>query len=391
MTSSHLALKGGGALAALLTLSTGLPAQQQVCFTDSVALTPTNWTDTMTVSKFDPALGVLTGIDFILSGEEQGSAAVESLDGSPTTVTTQFQATITLTRPDMSVIVVTVPAAIFTDDLAAFDGIVDFMGPSGETHGGIVANDMDSASSTDPMDLALFTGMAGNPGTIDLPVTGMGTSTASGSGNLISQFMTSAASDVQVCYTYELDCNGNGIPDSDDIGQGNSNDVTPDGIPDECQPATTSFCEGDGSANGGADCPCMNNGNPGEGCDNGSGSGALMTASGVPSVSNDTLSITVTGVQPTTPGFFFFGADSSGGGGGVPFGSGLRCIDFAVPVLKQNGGGTIPSGMSPPLSVLLNIQPGATNYFQYWYRNPTGPCPGLSANTTNGVQVTWGL
>ncbi|NJN69523.1 MAG: hypothetical protein HC801_04020 [Nitrospira sp.] len=62
-----------------------------------------------------------------------------------------------------------------------------------------------------------------------------------------------------------------------------------------------------------------------------------------------------------------------------------------MPVLKQDGGGTIPMGGSPPLSVLLNIQPGVTNYFQYWYRNPFGPCPGLSANTTNGVCVTWGL
>ena len=48
----------------------------------------------------------------------------------------------------------------------------------------------------------------------------------------------------QLCLTYTTapDCNGNGIPDSVDIGDGDSQDADGDGIPDECQ------CPGD--ANG---------------------------------------------------------------------------------------------------------------------------------------------
>lgn len=379
-------------LAALVLGANTLPAfQLQVCSSDDVALRPTNWNATLTFDRFDPALGVLQSIDITLSGEAEGSAAVESLDMTPTTVNTQFQATIRLNRPDTTTLVVTSPSTMFTDDLAEFDGIIDFMGDSGETHSAIVTSGMEIATLTGMADLALFTGPSGNPGTIDLPASATGTSTASGSGNLLTQFMTSASGNFLVCYNYALDCNGNGVPDSDDISQGTSHDVTPDGVPDECQPNTTSFCEGDGSANGGADCPCMNNGNPGQGCDNGTGMGAVLSATGVPSVSNDTLSLTASGLLPTTPGMFFFGNTPAAGGDGIPFGNGLRCILTGTRLAKQTGGGNYPQPGSPPLSVLLGIQAGTTNLFQFWYRNPNGPCPGLGVNTTNGLKVTWGL
>jgi hypothetical protein len=189
--------------AAFLFTSAASAQTQQVCFTDNVPLTNTNWTDSVTIPKFDAGLGTLTQIDFMLTGNIQGSAAVESTDTSPTVVQLQFQATLTLTRPDLSVIVVTVPLANFNDSLAAFDGTIDFAGPSGTMHPGINAMASNTATSPPPAsDIALFTGPAGNPGTIVLPITGLGTSFASGSGNVITQFMTAAAADVQVCYTY---------------------------------------------------------------------------------------------------------------------------------------------------------------------------------------------
>ncbi len=191
-------------IAAGLFSSVASAQTQQVCFTDSFPLTNTNWNGSVTIPKFDAGLGTLTQIDFMLTGNIQGSAAVESLDTSATVVQLQFQATLTLTRPDLSVIVVTVPLANFNDSLAAFDGTIDFAGPSGASHPGINASQSNSATSPPPAsDIALFTGPAGNPGTIVLPLTGLGTSFASGSGNVITQFMTAAAADVQVCYTYQ--------------------------------------------------------------------------------------------------------------------------------------------------------------------------------------------
>jgi len=171
------------------------------CFTDSVPLQSTNYMSTVSIPKFNPALGTLQTIQFTLSGNVQGTARAESLDASPTIVNTTFSANLTLTRPDLTVIVVTIPIANFNDSFSAFDGVIDFAGTSGITHSGINANDSDFVISPPPLsDLVLFTG-AGN---IVLPVSAVGSSIASGSGNLITQFTTEASATVEVCYTYEV-------------------------------------------------------------------------------------------------------------------------------------------------------------------------------------------
>ena len=150
---------------ALPLTSAAAQTPQQVCYTASIPLQSTNWNQSMTFPKFDPALGQLVSIDFTLNGHIEGSVREESLDGSPTVVTTNFQAQITLTRPDLSVIVVTIPIANFNDTFTAFDGAIDFGGTSGVSHLGITAN-------------------------------------ASGSGNLITQFLTQASANCTVCYHY---------------------------------------------------------------------------------------------------------------------------------------------------------------------------------------------
>ena len=381
--------------ASSLLLSTPLAAagnQLQTCGSDTIPLQTTNWSATATVPKFDPSLGVLLQIEFELKGDIQGSAAIESLDAAPSVVTTNYQAGVTLTRPDTSVIVVTLPRQVLVDNLTAFDGTIDFAGTSGITHGNLSTNTTSTAISTAPADLALFTGPAGNPGTIDLTVDAIGTSNANGSGNIITQFMTQAGAEVRVCYVYGLDCNGNGIDDAVDTTQGGgSNDINLDGIPDECQPGITVFCTGDGSQNGGTDCPCGNNGGPGEGCDNGSGTGGLLTATGTPSIANDTLVLTASQIPGNSPGFFFYGNDLANGGDGVPFYEGLLCLTNPIGIRKVDFGGSIPQGTMPPLSIFINASAGDTTYFQYWYRNPGGLCQAGGANTTNGLQVTWGF
>lgn len=187
-----------------LVLATAASAQtQQVCFDDAISLQSTNWAHSVTIPKFDTGLGTLQQIDFTLTGNVQGTAQVENEDASPTVVNLQFSATLTLTRPDTSVIVVTIPLANFNDPLAAYDGTTDFMGPSGATHTGINATQSNMATSPPPAsDLTLFSGPAGNPGTITLPVSAVASSVASGGGNITSHFVTSAAAMVHVCYTY---------------------------------------------------------------------------------------------------------------------------------------------------------------------------------------------
>lgn len=373
-------------------LCTALQAQQQLCSDAEVPLHPTDWSQTIDVPRFDPNLGILTGVSFQLDGTVEGSARVENLDASPSMVHTSFQAVITVKRPDATQIVLVAPAAFFDDPLAGFDGTIDFGGGSGITHSGISVTATATASSPPPAgDLTLFTGPAGNPGVISLPATAVASSIASGSGNVTSQFMTSASVHLQVCYLYELDCNRNGVPDSTDVLMLKSPDLNQDGVPDECQPLVTSFCEGDGSANGGSDCPCGNDGAPGEGCKNVTGFGGLLSWTGFPSVSNDTLHITASQMPPTTPGMFWFSTLAAADGNGSVFDNGLMCLTVGMRVKKINGGGTFPLPNAPSISEFLGLHAGQTTYFQYWYRDPHGPCHTGSANATNGLKVVWGL
>jgi len=199
MSLTRSSLTALGAVALSSAALAGGPTST-LCFSDSIPLQSTNWASSVSIPQFNPALGTLQSIQFTLSGNVQGTARAESLDASPTLVNTQFSADITLTRPDLSVIVVTIPIANFSDPLGPFDGTIDFGGSSGVTHPGINATDSDMAISPPPLsDLVLFTGL----GNIVLPVVATGTSTATGSGNLITQFTTQAQCSVEVCYVYE--------------------------------------------------------------------------------------------------------------------------------------------------------------------------------------------
>jgi|GEM_PF-1469968 len=393
-------LKFCSAFAAVLSGATlafaGQSQTGSVCYSDSIQLQTTNWDQSVSIPKWDPELGILHRVEFRLSGTIQGSAAIESLDAADSTVTTTYQAAITLTRPDLSVLVVATPLEQFVDDLTAYDTVFDFGGTSGITHGGINTKDQETVDSTNLVDLDLFTGDAGNAGTIILPVSAAGSSTASGSGNLITQFLTDAEATVEVCYYFYADCNGNGIADIRDASNGNSNDANQNLVPDECEPGTRTFCDGSGTQFGGSDCPCNNNGGIGEGCDNGTGQGGLLSATGIPSISNDTLTLTASQIPNNAPGFFWYAKTQPGqsqGGQGVPFAMGLRCISNPTLLRKLNNGGTIPLQGDPAISVTLPIDAGDTTYFQYWYRNTGGPCGVGSggANATNGIEVVWGL
>jgi hypothetical protein len=171
-----------------------------VSFSDSIPVQPTNFSSSVSVSKFDPSLGTLLSIQFDLAGAVEGSARFESLDAAPATVTMNLSAQIALQRPDNSTLVVVLPLVQTVDNVTAFDGTIDFGGTSGRTYSGLSNSASNSFTSPPPIsDLALFTGL----GNITLPVVATGMSSGSGAGNLILQFNTSAGADVMVTYTYE--------------------------------------------------------------------------------------------------------------------------------------------------------------------------------------------
>ncbi len=195
-------LRTASALAAAAAVATIAGTAQAnvpvICFSDTISLQNTNWSDSITVPKFDPSLGQLQRVIFTLSANVEGSAAFESLDAAPATVTMSLQAMVTLFRPDNTTLNVVIPTANTSDGATAFDGTMDFGGTSGKTYANLSAMDDNQTDTTAAADLALFTGA----GTITLPVTAMGTSSGTGAGNLLLQFLTQAGAEVEVCYEY---------------------------------------------------------------------------------------------------------------------------------------------------------------------------------------------
>tara|TARA_R110002072_G_scaffold30556_10_gene95404 strand:- start:697 stop:2502 length:1806 start_codon:yes stop_codon:yes gene_type:complete len=185
------------------------------------------------------------------------------------------------------------------------------------------------------------------------------------------------------------DCDGNGIEDAVDISMGGVADLNMNGIPDPCESplitVSSCFCPGGGFCG---------NSDPAAGCGNASGTGALLTASGSTVYALDDLVLTASNVAPLDFGLYFMGTTT------VPpvfLADGLRCVGgsmFRFPPQLSSAAGTATLGPGIIAWTLANNPPagwisiGSTWSFQYWYRDPGGPC-GTTANLTNAVTATF--
>ena len=159
------------------------------------------------------------------------------------------------------------------------------------------------------------------------------------------------------------------------------------------------YCFGDGT---GAPCPCNNSGSPGHGCENSATTGgALLTVTGVASLTADTVQFTSSGEKPTALSIVLQGTQSIAP---VVYGDGLRCTGGALKRLyaKSAVGGVVIAPVGADLSVsarsaFLNqpIPLGSTRTYMVYYRDvtPATFCPtptGSNFNGTNGMLVAWG-
>ncbi len=158
------------------------------------------------------------------------------------------------------------------------------------------------------------------------------------------------------------------------------------GDPDE---PGIAYCFGDPD---GHPCPCDNQNDgsmPGSGCRNGVGNaGAKLAGSGYPSVGEDLVQLTVSGVEPNRFGLFFQ-ADNALDAGPM-FGDGLLCASWNLIWLEariSDSSGLASSTVT--LSAEAGCQPGDTKRYQYWYHNPTSSPCGAGHNTTNGYEIVW--
>lgn len=183
-----------------------------ISYTGSVPLTQTDWGPTaVSFAKFDTNLGTLTSILFDLTGTVSGIGNAENL-ASAANVTLTLGSTITLTRPDLSVLVVANPLFTTLFNFTAFDGGFDFAGSSGGSTGVQTNTNSASFTSISAGDLALFSSAI--PGFINLNLKALGASSAVGSGNLITQFSTQASGLGKVTYNYTA----NAVPEPASLG-----------------------------------------------------------------------------------------------------------------------------------------------------------------------------
>lgn len=185
-------------LAATL-LPVGIAQAATISYDSSLPAQLTDFDSILSIPKFDSSLGTLDSVLLTLTGNVEGALGLENRGPSVANITANLSSSISLRRPDdNSDLLVTLPAAMFNYTLPGYDGAFDFDGTSGLTEDDLSASDEDSATYTDAADLALFLGA----GTLDLPVFAVGTSSATGPGNVAQFFDTFAGASINVTYNY---------------------------------------------------------------------------------------------------------------------------------------------------------------------------------------------
>jgi hypothetical protein len=154
-----------------------------------------------------------------------------------------------------------------------------------------------------------------------------------------------------------------------------------------------SFCAGDGSASA---CPCGNFGAAEHGCAHSSGPGALLQASGLPSVSADTLQLYASSLPATSPGLYIQGTTLLAAGAGAAFGDGLRCVGGNVVRLgvRASAGGVSHFGHGDGSGVSVSVKgavpaAGGLRHYQLWFRDAAPFCTSSAFNLSNALSVQW--
>jgi len=157
----------------------------------------------------------------------------------------------------------------------------------------------------------------------------------------------------------------------------------------------TAYCFG--NALEGNPCPCGNDNDhstPLGGCAHSdAAAGARLDASGRATVGAST--VVLHGTRGPASNFgIFFQAQVDLDGSGLFIGDGLRCTGGSLKrleVVSTNELGNASTSVdiwqrSSSLGDVIGA--GETRYYQWWFRDPDGPC-GTGSNTSNGYMITW--
>lgn len=165
-------------------------------FPDSFPLSmqETDWSQSLDIAKFNPALGVLDSVLVEMTGDASGWASFRANSSDKLLTSFNLYATIVLSRPDLTPLTQVVPLYSVSPNLVIHGG-------ESYTFSNLnaVADD-DSQLYTGAGDLALFTGV----GSISLPVGAIGSMVYFGSSGLSTESYVEAGTGVKVTYNYHL-------------------------------------------------------------------------------------------------------------------------------------------------------------------------------------------
>lgn len=219
----------------VLMTSRGVVAQQ-VEQTGAYVLQTTNWSDTVTVNKFDGTLGDLIAVELGLEGEVNASAGYENLAAVPNDITLKAAAEISGSFPSTNISTLGFQLVIAPNNIGtfwsvpSFDGTNDFGGTSGQMLYGLSGSASDTlmVETFHPLVQAVlyaeFTDADGSEGgldTISMDIEASGASMATDvHGNAASLFRTSAEGSFSLLYRYQSLATTGAVPEPTSLWMG---------------------------------------------------------------------------------------------------------------------------------------------------------------------------
>ncbi|NUM36034.1 MAG: PEP-CTERM sorting domain-containing protein [Candidatus Brocadiae bacterium] len=180
-------------------LCLSLAQAESISFAATKSISSTNYTEGIQVSKFDSTLGTLTAVLFTLTGNIQGNVQFENKDAASATVSYGLRADMQLSYSGQN-LVLAIPVSTGSVAVTSYDLSQDYAGSSGRTYNGLTGSHTGTGYFTSGS-LSNFNHYIGT-GNITLSLQALGTSYASGSGNMASAFVTNAGANLTVEYFY---------------------------------------------------------------------------------------------------------------------------------------------------------------------------------------------
>jgi hypothetical protein len=166
-----------------------------------IGLTATDWSDTLSIPKFNSSLGTLTKVELTLYGSSAGTQNFENLGTSAGSWDIDQYPLIRLYKPDTSAWFSVSPVYSAHYDLPAYDGTADL---AGTDDSGTISWGTETANATQSLTTSLDAWQsAGGVGNVSLKVTATGKLSISGGGSLNNQILTEGGAYADVTYYYD--------------------------------------------------------------------------------------------------------------------------------------------------------------------------------------------